>query len=87
MHGLDHLIHFNESQEQDNHKTQIIRIAKSHSKINLNIHPHDYYYWCEAFIMTLKKVDNKWHSDLEYYLRECLFFPISFIISFYHKNS
>lgn len=84
MHALDHLFHFNDN-VNDFHKKQIIRIAQTHSKKNLNIHPHDYYYWLEALVMTLKKVDEDWYQDLEYYIRECLFFPISFIISLYHK--
>ena len=84
MHALDHLFHFSDD-KKNFHKTQIIRIAQTHSKKNLNIHPHNYYYWLEALILTMKSIDDDWYDDLEYYLGECLFLPISFVISLYHK--
>lgn len=88
MHGLDHLFNFldQEDKEHEYHRKQLIRIALSHSKANLDIHPHDYYYWIDGVILTMKKMDPKWYDDLEYYLRECLFFPISFMITFYHDS-
>ncbi|MCT4641029.1 MAG: hypothetical protein N4A33_01955 [Bacteriovoracaceae bacterium] len=86
VHALDNLFHFLDDPENTHKKNQIIRIAKTHSKKNLNIHPHDYYYWIDALILTIKKFDNKWYNSLEFYFRECLFFPISFIISLYHKE-
>jgi hemoglobin-like flavoprotein len=82
--GIDHLINFFDSNDEF-HRSQVIRIAQTHSKNNLDIHPHNYYYWIEALIMTVKKVDSDWYDDLEYYFRECLFFPITFITSLYHK--
>lgn len=86
LHGLDHLFHFLQ-QPQSHHRTQIIRLAQTHAKQNLNIHPHMYYYWTEALVMTFKELDPSWYDDLEYYLRESLFFPVSFMISLYHSET
>jgi hypothetical protein len=86
LHGLDYLFHF--LQDPHSHqRAQIIRLAQTHAKQNLNIHPHMYYYWIEALVMTFKELDPMWHKDLEFYLRECLFFPVSFMISLYHSET
>lgn len=82
VHAMDHLFNFS-SDPGHHHHRQIARIAQNHSKHGLNVHPHLYYYWIEAMIMTLKKLDPSWYDGLAYYLRECLFFPVSFIISCY----
>ena len=83
--AIEHLSHFLNGNEKDSfHRQQIVRISETHSKKNMNIHPHDYYYWIDAMVLTVKEVDPQWHDDLSYYIRECLFFPISFIISRYH---
>lgn len=84
--GITHLLGFLENDPQQIHHKNILRLSETHSKTNLNIHPHNYYYWIDAMIMTLKEFDPNWDSSLEYYTRECLFFPISFMISFYHKK-
>lgn len=87
MHALDHLFHyFDEDKNSQYHKDQLTRIAISHSKKGMNVHPHNYYYWMEALVMTLAELDEShyWNDDLKYYIRETLFFPISFITSFYH---
>jgi hemoglobin-like flavoprotein len=84
--SLEHLFHFLQD-PQSHHRAQILRLAQSHAKTNLNIHPHLYYYWIEALVMTFRKVDTQWFDQLEYYLRECLFFPVSFMISLYHSES
>lgn len=82
--SLEHLSYFWDEKDKDSfHRKQILRISDTHSRKNLNIHPHEYYYWIDALILTLKQHDKDWHDDLQYYLRECLFFPISFIISRY----
>jgi hemoglobin-like flavoprotein len=83
IHGLDNLLGFLDDKD-DFHRKQILRLAGTHAKNNLNIHPHLYYYWIDAFIITCKKIDPLWYDDQEYYIRECLFFPISFMISLYH---
>lgn len=75
---LDFLDHSNV-----NAKNQVSRLAKSHSRKNLNIHPHEYYYWIEALIMTAKTHDPSWHDSLAYYWREVIFYPVSFMISQY----
>lgn len=85
MLGLSHLFHYFDEQDIFHHK-QIVRLANVHSHDNLNIHPHMYYYWIEALVMTCKKVDPQWYEDLQYYLRETIFFPISFMISLYHHH-
>lgn len=82
--GVEHIAGFFEKKDQIHHQN-VLRLAESHSKKNLDIHPHHYYYWIDAMIMTLKAVDHLWYDDMEYYTRECLFFPISFMISLYHK--
>ena len=84
LHGLDHLMGFLHNPKDDHHRKQILRLARTHSKKGLNIHPHEYYYWIDALVLTFKDCDDGWYRDLEYYLRECLFFPISFMISLYH---
>lgn len=83
--SIEHLIGFFSNEEDEIHRKNIIRIGESHSKKNLNIHPHNYYYWVDAMIMTLKELDSKWDDNNQFYVRECLFFPVSFIISLYHK--
>lgn len=82
MHGLDFLISFLD--QHDAHaRQQVIRISRTHSKHNLNIHPHDYYYWIEALILTVKSQDKQWYQDLTYYWREVISYPIMFIVSQY----
>lgn len=79
---LDFLDHSNE-----NAKAQVIRLSRTHSKENMNIYPHDYYYWIEALVMTLKKHDPSWYDDLAFYWREVIFYPISFMISQYFLST
>ena len=82
--AIDHLIGFFKEDDQIHHR-HIARIAETHSQKNLNIHPHSYYYWIDAMVLTIKEMDPLWEKKFEFYLRECLFFPVSFIISLYHK--
>ena len=82
MHGLTFLTEYT-SESSENARSQVKRLAYVHNKDNLNIHPHLYYYWVEALIITVKKEDNLWHDDLEYYWREVIFMPVSFFISQY----
>lgn len=86
MHGLRFLMGFFDSKNQYA-KNQVKRIALSHAKNALNIHPHSYYYWTEALIMTLKKFDPKWYDDMSYYAREVISAPIAFITSQYFHRS
>ncbi len=81
--ALEHLFNFLEEPDSY-HRNHIKRIAKTHSSKNMNIHPQHYYYWIDALILTFKDHDKGWNRDLEFYMRECLFFPVSFIISLYH---
>lgn len=85
MSGLEFLIQ-SLHLDQKHAKQQITRIAQSHSANNMNIHPHSYYYWIEALIMTAKEFDQSWHKDMEYYWREVISAPVSFIISQYFKG-
>lgn len=85
MHGMSFLIDFLD-QNDANARAQVLRIARTHSAKNMNIHPHDYYYWIEALIMTARDYDSQWYDDLEYYWREVINYPISFIISLYFKS-
>lgn len=82
--ALDHILGVFDQLDSIHHKN-LIRISETHSKKNLDIHPHFYYYWIDAMIMTMKSHDKYWYKEMEYYVRECLFFPISFMISLYHK--
>ncbi len=82
MHGMNFLLEFLD-ESNSNARTQILRLAATHSGTGLRIHPHDYYYWIEAVIMTARELDVSWYDDLEYYWRETLFYPISFMISQY----
>ena len=84
MFGLNYLIgYLDEKQNDGPNKVQVLRLARTHSAFGLKIHPRDYYYWIEALIMTLKDADPKWENDLQYYWREVIFFPISFMITQY----
>jgi len=85
MNGLGFLIGFLDESDSFS-RTQVVRIAKSHSYKNLNINPHHYYYWIDAIIMTVRKLDPQWHEDLAYYWREVINMPVSFIISQYYKG-
>lgn len=80
--GLQFILDFLDQHNQ-NAKNQVQRIAHTHAKNAMNIHPHFYYYWIEALIMTSKKHDPSWYNDLAYYWREVIFYPVSFIISQY----
>lgn len=85
MNGLDFLFDYFEEDEWA--KSQVARLARTHNVEGLNIHPHLYYYWVEALVMTTKETDKDWHDDLEYYLREIISYPISFFISQYFVKS
>ncbi len=85
MIGLKHLVEYSDHTNK-NARVQILRLAKSHSSFNLNIHPHNYYYWLEALINTVRITDDDWYDDLEYYWREVISFPIMFMISQYFNN-
>lgn len=80
MHGMHFLLQFLDHKDE-NARTQILRIARTHSAKGMKIHPHHYYYWIEALIMTARSLDPDWYDDLEYYWREVINFPVSFIIS------
>jgi hemoglobin-like flavoprotein len=85
MHGMEFLMGFLENTDEHSRK-QVLRIAHSHSKQGIGIHPHHYYYWIEALIMTASKADHDWYDDLEYYWREVVNMPVSFIISQYYNS-
>ena len=67
------------------HRADFLEICKSHSHDRLNIHPHEYYYWSEAVILTVSRLDPMWYDDMEYYWREVMSAPLSFMISQYFK--
>ncbi len=80
--GLDFMIGFLDH-SNENARKQVIRLSQTHAKKNLNIHPHDYYYWIEALVMTVKTQDPLWNKDYEYYWREVISYPVTFMISQY----
>ena len=82
LQGVEILVKYLDDEDQFS-KKQIMRLAKTHNHYNLGIHPHSYYYWVEALIMTISALDDSWFDDLEYYWRECIGFPINFMISQY----
>lgn len=86
MFGLDYLIGYVDEKTRPKVKTQVLRISRTHSYRNLNIHPRDYYYWIEALIMTIRENDEHWYDDLQYYWREVIFLPVSFIMSQYFSD-
>lgn len=81
MRGLDFFFQYFDGDE--NARRQMTRLAKVHSAEGLKIHPHYYYYWGEALILTIKQTDPKYYHDLEYYIREVISYPLSFFISQY----
>lgn len=85
LHGLHFIVKFLDHSEKEA-PTQVARLAQTHSKQNLNIHPHEYYYWIEALVLTAKAYDRNWYDDMAFYYREVYFMPISFMISLYHKS-
>jgi hemoglobin-like flavoprotein len=80
--GLNFLMGFLNGQDSHS-RQQVLRIAHTHAKDNLSIHPHHYYYWIEALVMTVRVHDHLWYNDMEYYWREVISFPVTFIISQY----
>ena len=82
MRGLEFMLGFLD-QTDANARQQVLRISQSHAQKNMNIYPHDYYYWIEALVLTMKSTDPMWHKDLEYYIREVISYPTSFIVSQY----
>jgi hemoglobin-like flavoprotein len=86
MMGLDFMMGFLDHSNEHARK-QIIRLSQTHAKKNLNIHPHDYYYWMEALVMTLKTHDSIWQKDFEYYWREVISYPVTFMISQYFSQA
>lgn len=80
MHGLDFLFGYLDKDDEHARK-QIGRIAISHSSYGLRIHPHHYYYWIEALILTARDTDSLWTDGMDYYWREVVNYPVSFIIS------
>ena len=38
-------------------------------------------------ILTAKECDPKWYKDLEYYWREVISFPVTFMVSQYFNDS
>lgn len=85
MHGLRFMMGFLDSKDKSA-RINLARIAETHSHKNMNIHPHDYYYWGEALILTVKECDHLWFEDLKYYWKEVVFLPVSFIISQYYRK-
>lgn len=83
--GLRFVIEFLDAHD-DNVKRQILRISQTHSHHYMNVHPHLYYYWVEALVMTAKKCDYDWYDSLEHYWREVIYFPVTFIISRYYAH-
>lgn len=80
--GLDFLMGFLDHSNA-HARQQVIRLSQSHAKKNLNVHPHDYYYWIEALVLTVKVHDSLWEKDFEYYWREVISYPVTFMISQY----
>jgi hemoglobin-like flavoprotein len=80
MHGLNFLFGYLD-QDDDHSRKQIGRIAITHSSQGLKIHPHHYYYWIEALILTARETDPSWTDGMDYYWREVVNYPVSFIIS------
>ncbi len=85
LNGIDFLFEY--SQKDENAKKQISRLARVHNIEGLNIHPHLYYYWVEALVLTIKKMDPAYEDDLEFYIREIVSYPISFFVSQYFIKS
>ncbi len=85
MHGLHFLMGFLDGNDTHS-RNQLMRIAQTHSKSGMDIHPHHYYYWMEALILTAKELDSDWTSGYEYYFREVISYPVSFIVSQYFQK-
>ena len=64
LHGIEFMIKFLDHSDE-NARTQVKRIAHTHSGMGMKIHPHMYYYWIEALIMTSRIHDPSWIDDLE----------------------
>lgn len=80
MSGLAFLFGYLDKDDEHSRK-QIGRLAISHSSYGLKIHPHHYYYWIEALILTASETDPLWTKGMDYYWREVVNYPVSFIIS------
>jgi hemoglobin-like flavoprotein len=61
------------------------RIAESHSKRNLNIHPSLYQYWIDSLISAAKECDAKWAPDIERAWQKVLRAGVDYITHSYDK--
>ena len=61
------------------------KIAESHSRKNLNIHPSLYPYWIDSLIRAVKENDDHWTPELERSWRRVLEAGVAYISSRYEK--
>ncbi len=85
LRGLQYLLEFMDG-KNENARRQVIRLSQSHSIHGLRVHPHHYFYWIEALILSVRDYDPYWSEDLEDKWREVINFPVSFMISQYCKE-
>ncbi len=85
LRGLQYLLEFLDGKNEFS-RQQVVRLSQSHSFYGLKIHPHHYFYWMEALILTVKDYDPYWVDDLEGAWREVIHFPVSFMMSQYFNK-
>jgi hemoglobin-like flavoprotein len=61
------------------------RIAQSHSKKNMNIHPGLYQYWIDSLVAAAKECDPKWTPDIERSWQKVLRAGVDYITEKYDK--
>lgn len=85
LRGLQYILEFLDGKNEFA-RQQVIRLSQTHSNYGMKIHPHHYFYWCEALILSVKDFDPYWVENLESSWREVVHFPVSFMMSQYFKK-
>ncbi len=62
------------------------KIAESHSKKNLNIHPTLYPYWIDSLVCAVKENDEKWTPELEQNWRKILKVGVTYLTDRYEMS-
>jgi hemoglobin-like flavoprotein len=85
LRGLQFLMDFIDGKNEFA-RQQVLRLSQTHSLYGLKVHPHHYFYWTEALILTVKDFDPYWVDSLEGAWREVIHFPVSFMMSQYSNK-
>lgn len=74
-------------QGDDGASTYLDRVAKRHSKSELDIRPELYDIWLETLIETVSETDPEFNNDIENAWRKVMLYGIEYLISKYNGKS